>query len=655
MNEPSSKVASDRENQGGNQEAGEKWREIFSRTLPRSPAPLLVLLSLVLYLSTLAPDILDSDGGEFQFAAWNFSFVHPTGYPLFLLLGGIFQHLLPIGSPAFRLNVFNALIAACAVGAVYLAAHEITGERIGALLGAASFAVSRTFWFNASGVEVYALNALFLVFLIFLAVRWKNHPSSRAFALICLTYGLALAHHRTIGLWLPAFALYFLLTSLRILRSGVKVHLSALRFAFFGLCFFLPLLLYAYVPLRVPASPYYQLPLGSNSSITLYDNSTLGFINYVLGRTFAVELKWDALSVIRLVSTPQLLVTEFGVLGAVLGIVGLGALVLRRAWTFLAFAGMGVGITLFFNAIYHIGDISAYYIPLYLIWALLISSISFQIPRSASPTSKLQFQLSTHPWSLALLLGVLLIGSQVFSNFQFADRTKENPRAQWTKILAAPIPQSAVLVSNDRDEMMPLWYLQYVDKTRPDLLGLFPLITPDPKYSNVGRLTDTLLDSGRPIYFIKPMPGMEIKFRLDSSAPPLVRVLGRATEFAPQHASDAIIANRVRVLGYDLERAANTLRIRIYLQAQSKLERNYTAYVQLVTPHGTKAAQGDDHQLGGEFYPTTLWQSGETLVDVQTIPLTDVPADTYRLFVGLYTQPNLTLFGDAEVGFVSIQ
>lgn len=622
----------------------------------------LTVVSFFLYLYTLAPGVLASDGGEFQFAAWNFSLVHPTGYPLLLILGGVFQHILPNGTPAFRLNIFNAIMAACAVGVLYLAAYKIANDKIWSIVAAASFAVSRTFWFEASGAEAYALNALFLAILISIAARWKNNPSSRTFAWFCLAYGLALTHHRTIALWLPAFALYFSFASLKILKTSPRFQISSSHFVSFTLCFILPLLLYAYIPLRASGSPYFHLPIATNQLITLYDNTPQGLVNYILGRTFAFELTWDAVSITRMSSTPQLLLNEFGALGVVLGAIGFGLMIWRHDWKVLALVVMGAGMTLFFNAIYHIGDIAAFYIPVYLIWALLIADGGSLIVNSKAsnlntdfPTSNFHTLTAKYRFLVTIIAGVLLVGFQFSANFQPANRSNESPRDQWTKILSAPIPQNAILVSNDRDEMMPLWYIQYVEHTRTDLLGLFPLITPDPKYADIGRLTDSVLDSGRPIYFVKPMPGIEIKYRLDAATPPLARVLGRAAENTPQHRTNASIADRVRVLGYDLDRVASTLRISVYWQATTNLDRNYTGYVNLVRPHGGKIAQGDDHQLGGDFYPTTLWQAGDTLVDVQSISLTDVPHDNYRLFVGLYTQPDLTPLGDAEIGVIEVR
>ena len=49
---------------------------------------------------------------------------------------------------------------------------------------------------------------------------------------------------------------------------------------------------------------------------------------------------------------------------------------------------------------------------------------------------------------------------------------------------------------------------------RPDLTGLFPLIQPGPEWSDLGAVTDQALRSGRPVFLIKPMAGMEVRYRL---------------------------------------------------------------------------------------------------------------------------------------------
>jgi hypothetical protein len=591
----------------------------------------LALASFALYLRTLAPDVVDADGGEFQFAAWNFGFVHPTGYPLYLILGGLFQHLVPLGNPAYRLTLFTALTAALAVAVVYLVSHELTRHRGAAILAAASFALTRTFWYDASAAETYALNAFFVALLMYLALRWQSEPSTPKFAAFCFTFGLALTHHRTIVLWVPAFALFLAV-------SGFRFQVS--RIMHYFLLFTFPFLLYLYIPLRAPASPYYTLALAPGRDVILYDNTLTGFINYVLGRTFQSEIGWDAVSVARLSIFPQLLLDQFGALGVALGVIGLGAMMWRRDWARLALLATGFIATILFASLYHIGDIFHYYIPAYLVWAIWLGmAVAWMWSNGIR---------NTH-YVLRVAYCVLLIGIVVFQftfNLPYADRSRETQhREQWTRILSARVPPNAILVSNDRDEMMPLWYIQYVENTRRDVLGLFPLITPTPEHANLGRLTDSVLDTGRPIYFIKPMPGLEIKYQLES-AEPLVRVLGQPAA-TPQNLSNAMVGNRVRVLGYDVVRESDALRVAVYWSPRAKLDRDYTTFVHLLDARGNKVAQGNDHAVGGEFYPTSLWQVGETLRDEFVIPLpSNLAHDTYRLLVGMYHPPEGEMLGE---------
>ncbi len=623
----------------------------------------LALASFALYLCTLAPDVVDADGGEFQFAAWNFGFVHPTGYPLFLMLGGAFQHLVPIGNPAFRLNLFNAFIAAFVVAIVYLVALELARHRVASIIAAAAFGLTRTFWYDASAAETYALNAFFIALLLYLAWRWQTEPTARKFAAFCFAFGLALTHHRSTVLWLPAFVVFFLIPSFKfqVPSSLFTVYCRrppASRLPLPAACLLpsvaclLPLLLYLYIPLRAPASPYWVLPFAPEHDLILYDHTLTGFINYTLGRTFQSEIGWDAVSVARLVAFPHRLLDQFGALGVALGAFGFGAMLWRREWARLALLLIGFLTTILFASLYHIGDIAHYYIPAYLVWAMWMGlAMAWVLHRVGRFTFRaLPISLSS---ASCLLLAACLLVPQFVSNLSHADRSHETqPREQWTRILAAPIPPEAILVSNDRDEMMPLWYIQYVENTRRDLLGLFPLITPE--YPNIARVTDAALSTRRPVFFIKAMPGIEIKYRV-TAFDGLWRVSQR-TE-TPHVASGATLAHRVRVLGYDATREADALRVAIYWSPLAKLDRDYTTFVHLLDARGDKIAQGNDHQVGGAFYPTTLWEVGESLRDEFTLPVSsNITAGDYRLLVGMYSQPAGEMLGEPiEIGVLEIK
>ncbi len=86
------------------------------------------VLAFMLYLRTLAPGLLGGDSGEFQFAAWLGGLAHPTGYPLYLMLGWLWTHLVPWHDPAWRMNALSALCGGVATGLVYLVALRVLGQ-----------------------------------------------------------------------------------------------------------------------------------------------------------------------------------------------------------------------------------------------------------------------------------------------------------------------------------------------------------------------------------------------------------------------------------------------------------------------------------------------------------------------------------------------
>ena len=545
--------------------AGE--RENDSLPLSHSPTLRLVdyLLALAsaifaaaLYLRTLAPGVLGGDSGEFQFAAWLGGFAHPTGYPLYLLLGYLWTHLLPIADAAWRMNAFSALWGAVAVGLLYLlalrmlqmtapAGWPIAISRLLALLAAAIFAVTPTFWSQAVVAEVYTLNAALIIAILLALVTWAARGRMSALYFAAFLFGLSLAHHRTTLLWIPAIATSVWLTH----RQQHATHSPIRPFTpspfTLSLLVLAPLLLYLTIPLTAPRTPYVHVQVGPNQTLDLYKPTLDGFLNYVTGREFESEFRAPAEALGRVVPSLRLLAGEVTWIGVLLGVIGLIWLA-RRSRPLLALTGLGF-LTLFvFNLFYGIGDIAVYYIPLYALWALwiacgvagIIAALETVIARRAGE-SHLPLSHSPTPliYLFPCLLAFLLPLYLLLTNFAPADQSRNTAaRAFWEATLAQPIPQNAILVTNDRDEMMPLWYMQYVEGRRTDLTGLFPLIQPTPDWADVGATTDSALRSGRPVLLIKEMPGLDVKFQLAPEGK-LVSVLGPAASGQPSSARRA--------------------------------------------------------------------------------------------------------------------
>src|SRR5512139_2944897 len=80
------------------------------------------LAAFLVYALTLSPTVAwvnqGEDSGDLLVAAATLGIPHPTGYPLFTLLGRV-ASLVPLGSLAFRINLVAAL--AGAIGVFFLA------------------------------------------------------------------------------------------------------------------------------------------------------------------------------------------------------------------------------------------------------------------------------------------------------------------------------------------------------------------------------------------------------------------------------------------------------------------------------------------------------------------------------------------------------
>lgn len=638
-------------------------------------ALLVGLLAFALYLRTVAPGLLGSDSGEFQFAAWLGGFAHPTGYPLYLMLGWLWTHLAPWHDPAWRMNAFSALWAGVAVGLVYLlsvrilravqpadrAAHQ-PAMRLTALFAALTFAVTPTFWSQAVIAEVYTLHAAFVSAVLLAVLIWAERRSWRWLYLAALTYGLSLTHHRTMILLAPALVVFVWL----IARSRFETtpaatpavrttgsRLAPRRLVTLALCLLAPLLLYAYIPLRAPHVPYFSVTVGAEQVLPLYRPTLAGFLEHISGSGFGSAIGGGPRLAAALVDAGRRFAGEVTWAGIALGLLGLGWLAWRSR-PLLALTGLSFAAIVGFNLFYGIGDIYVFYIPAYLIWALWMGAGVWACGRAGvwwqnrgaeerrSGGAGRRRLVSLFPCLLALLLPVHLLTA----HFLDLDRSRDDTaRTAWAGILAQPIPSDAILVTNDRDEMTPQWYLKYVEGVRADLTGLFPLIQPGPAWRDVAAVTDQALRSGRPVYLVKPMPGLEVRFRLegqgtDGKLGELVRVLGPAAEGPPEHPAAAVYGDRVRLIGYDLLPSAPTpgalLTVRLYWQPLGPLPADYTTFVHLVNADGAKIGQSD-HRPGGVYYPSSLWKPGETLVDAHTLTVAaDMGRGPYTIVVGMY-------------------
>jgi len=103
--------------------------------MPRSAlgaAWVAALVALWVYVSTLSPTVAwvnqGEDSGDLLVAAATLGIPHPTGYPLFVLLGRVVS-LIPIGAVAFRINLVAAVAGAASAFFLALLVLELAAQR----------------------------------------------------------------------------------------------------------------------------------------------------------------------------------------------------------------------------------------------------------------------------------------------------------------------------------------------------------------------------------------------------------------------------------------------------------------------------------------------------------------------------------------------
>jgi hypothetical protein len=218
--------------------------------LYRNLPPLIVFLILSLvYGRAIAPDLtwahFSADGGDLIAATATGGVPHPGGYPLYLILARPFQ-LIPIGTLAFRTNLFSAVCTILASLILYKFLVQHLRGRPGAnfipLFAALAYGLAPFVWGQALVTEVYALHGLLMIACVYVLGVEKLSLSEWTRGFI---FGIAASNHLSSVLMFPLILLSF---------DG-KLFVSASIFTKRCLGILSGLLLYLLLPLRASFDP----------------------------------------------------------------------------------------------------------------------------------------------------------------------------------------------------------------------------------------------------------------------------------------------------------------------------------------------------------------------------------------------------------------
>ncbi|HKV41890.1 MAG TPA: DUF2723 domain-containing protein [Blastocatellia bacterium] len=479
-------------------------------------AAVVFTVTLGVYIQTLAPTVTLVDSGELIVAARYLGVAHPPGTPLYIMLAHL-ATLLPIGSIALRVNLASALFAALASALASLALAELLITPAPArakaiarlkspkrrkedlrvterpLPGLYSYIAcvsppivtgllagfSRTLWAYGTLTEVYTLNAMLIVLIFFLMIRWRRGIIEREARLACdtpgdtqpaggdrplylaaLVFGLAMGvHHVTVGLTLAGLAVFVLIIEgFAFFKSKRLLYAAIVSVA--GL-----IVVYSYLPIAA-----------SRSTVANWGNPTnlKRIWQHVSGWQYREFLKFSGSQIGTLAGEFfKLVAREFGPpwlpIVLILGITGMAALAHSRKWDMFFFLLLIQAADLAYCLSYGIDeDKDAYYLPLFLTIALAAGL------GVATMLRLMAVRIRSNPQAIALGAAVMLVGPLVpFSgNLKYNNRRNYYIAHDYVDNILQTVGNLGMLLTTDWQVYSPMTYVREVELRRRDVVAL---------------------------------------------------------------------------------------------------------------------------------------------------------------------------------------
>lgn len=387
------------------------------------------------------------DSGELVTAVAVLGIPHPSGYPLYVMLGKLWTLLVPFGSVAFRMSLFSAFFAAGASGLLYRLGRETGLSRPASVFSALLLAFSPTFWAEANVQRVYALNAFFVAGATLLAVRWDSADEERGGRLFLVTLfaaGLGATNHTFMAVWAIAFAVFAVITRATLLRRPKSLALG-------GLAFGAGLLPYLYLPIRSRQDPVLDWgnPEDLRSLASVVTRRDFWDRRFLEGPPDFVPIAVDFLKGFR---------EEIGLAGVALAVLGVAAAVKGRRRLLLLPLLVALGNLAAIALHGSRSDIflwHRYAIPSYVMLAWVAGG------GAALLVAKLPKRLGL----LTLLVPIVML----VRGFPAQDRSRYRIADDFSRTLLKTLPPGAHLAASDDNILFVLMYLHLVEEVRPDV------------------------------------------------------------------------------------------------------------------------------------------------------------------------------------------
>lgn len=417
------------------------------------------LIPLVVYVLTLAPDVYFTDSGELASVATSLGIAHPTGYPLFTLVGYLWANILP-WAPIYNLNLMAAFATAASSMMLFLSlstlfakfrviskvAHHTSDVKnhLLALLISFGYSFSLTTWQQATSVEVYSLQLLLINTFIYILIKayYSEEKSDIYLILSGFILGLGFANHLTSFMLIPAgLIIFFSKTKNMKSNSRYKLLLYVVGATLLGV------LLYLYLPIRSAQSPMFNWGEVHRS----FDK----FMYHVTGAQYQVWMFSDsAASKENFKLFFELIPSQLTWIGVLFLFYGFYVLYRGNKTIFWALISTAI-LCVLYSMNYSIHDIDSYFVTAYVVLFLIVGLASKQL---------INYQVN-----LVYLFAFIPLFN-LYSHYETNDLSNDKTVSEYYRLVTESAEQEAIIISAQWDFWVSaFWYKDKIEGKRQDI------------------------------------------------------------------------------------------------------------------------------------------------------------------------------------------
>ncbi|MGD0566534.1 MAG: DUF2723 domain-containing protein, partial [Candidatus Goldiibacteriota bacterium] len=417
---------------------------------------LIFFIAYAVYLYCLAPVFTFGDSGELISDIATLGVPHPTGFPIYVLLGRLF-YFLPAGNPAFKINLLSAVSGALVPALLFFALHVFLRKKTNAFISnflpaAVSMTIifSYTLWSQSVMSRIYTLNASFCAAVLLLFLLYSEEKKSPGLLYLwALITGLGAGLHLT-------FLAFSIVLWIQLAFDDFKGLKKASGWAVFF--FFTGLSAYAFIIIRG----------SSDIALKWADlNSLTKFFSYISQEQYSVKKfarGWEGMAVffsyIR-----DILLRELSPAGIIIFAAGVVAAFIKKfryTASFLAIFFAAIIMLLFYGNYTDLKLAFRYMIPSYIIMAFFICLLFYYIYEITSNIAATA--------AFALILCSLMLFLSIRVNSYEASKRDNYMAYNYASDLLLTLPDGkAGLFATGDNNIYPLAYFKYVLNKKPEL------------------------------------------------------------------------------------------------------------------------------------------------------------------------------------------